>query len=77
MSPKFKFPFWSLNFCVNFDFKDLKKFDNIKKLNITKVHNNHQTAITLFVKPEAEFKEFDWRLKFKPRLKYGSFHLKL
>ena len=27
--------------------------------------------------PEAEFKEFDPRLKFKPRLKYGWFHLKL
>ena len=27
--------------------------------------------------PEAEFKEFEQRLKFKPRLKYGWFHLKL
>ena len=27
--------------------------------------------------PEAEFKEFERRLKFKPRLKYGWFHLKL
>ena len=27
--------------------------------------------------PEAEFKEFEPRLKFKPRLKYGWFHLKL
>ena len=26
---------------------------------------------------EAEFKEFDPRLKFKPRLKYSWFHLKL
>ena len=26
--------------------------------------------------PEAEFKEFERRLKFKPRLKYGRFHLK-
>ena len=26
--------------------------------------------------PEAEFKEFERRLKFKPRLKYGWFHLK-
>ena len=26
---------------------------------------------------EAEFKEFEPRLKFKPRLKYGWFHLKL
>ena len=27
--------------------------------------------------PEAEFKEFDRRFKFKLRLKYGWFHLKL
>ena len=27
--------------------------------------------------PEAEFKEFDRRLKFETRLKYGWFHLKL
>ena len=25
----------------------------------------------------AEFKEFERRFKFKPRLKYGCFHLKL
>jgi len=29
------------------------------------------------VKPEAEFKEFERRLKFKPRLKFSCFHLKL
>ena len=27
--------------------------------------------------PDAEFKEFERRFKFKPRLKYGWFHLKL
>ena len=27
--------------------------------------------------PKAEFKEFEPRLKFKPRLKYGWFQLKL
>ena len=27
--------------------------------------------------PEAEFKEFEPWLEFKPRLKYGWFHLKL
>ena len=27
--------------------------------------------------PMAEFKEFERRFKFKPRLKYGCFHLKL
>ena len=29
------------------------------------------------MRQEAEFKEFDPRLKFKPQLKYGWFHLKL
>ena len=29
------------------------------------------------MKPEAELKKFVPRLKFKPRLKYGWFHLKL
>jgi len=28
-------------------------------------------------KPVAEFKEFERRFKFKPRLEYGWFHLKL
>ena len=28
-------------------------------------------------KPVAEFKEFKGRFKFKPRFKYGWFHLKL
>ena len=35
--------------------------------------NVHQTNI----ESEAEFKEFEPRLKFKPLLKYGWFHLKL
>ena len=30
-----------------------------------------------FIPPGAKFKEFEQRLKFKPRLKYGWFHLKL
>ena len=29
------------------------------------------------MKTESEFKEFEPRLKFKPRLKYGWFYLKL
>ena len=33
--------------------------------------------IPSFCLSEAEFKEFEPRLKFKPRLKYGLFHLKL
>jgi len=31
----------------------------------------------MFLSAEAEFKEFERRPKFKPRLKYGWFHLKL
>ena len=31
----------------------------------------------LFIHPVAEFKEFERRFKFKPRLEYGWFHLKL
>ena len=39
MSPKFKrvfmneFPFWGLNICVDFDLRDSKKMENMKKLN--------------------------------------------
>ena len=32
---------------------------------------------SLTEEPKAEFKEFEPQLKFKPRLKYGWFHLKL
>ena len=39
-------------------------------IQIGKIENSNR-------KPEAEFKEFDPWLKFKPRLKYGWFHLKL
>ena len=38
---------------------------------------NLNVQILIFYKPEAEFKEFERRLKFKPPLKYGWFHLKL
>ena len=31
----------------------------------------------LSAQPLAEFKEFERRFKFKPRFKYGWFHLKL
>ena len=33
--------------------------------------------INLLSKTVAEFKEFERRFKFKPRFKYGWFHLKL
>ena len=31
----------------------------------------------IIIRPVAEFKEFERRFKFKPRFKYGWFHLKL
>ena len=34
----------------------------------------HNTQVMTSV---AEFKEFEWRFKFKPRFKYGWSHLKL
>jgi len=33
--------------------------------------------VPISLQPEAEFKEFEPRFKFKPRLTYGWFHLKL
>ena len=36
-----------------------------------------QLPLLLSDSPEMEFKEFERRFKFKPRLKYGWFHLKL
>ena len=44
----------------------------LRKLNIC-----HKCLISKALTPEAEFKEFERRLKFKPRLKYGWFRLKL
>ncbi len=35
------------------------------------VHNGQE------LQPEAEFKEFEPRIKYKPQLKYGWFHLNL
>jgi len=49
-SPKFKrvsldktpeFPFWGLNICVDFDLRDLKKIENINKLNKRIFHNQN------------------------------------
>jgi len=57
LSPKFKrvslnetleFPFWGLKICVDFDLRDSKKMENMKKLNkkyfITKNIDIHKTA---------------------------------
>ena len=43
----------------------------------TRIKSLTQTQIVLSLQPEMEFKEFERRLKFKPRLKYGWFHLKM
>ena len=39
--------------------------------------NARLTMVPLKALPDAEFKEFEPRLKFKLRLKYGWFHKKL
>ena len=65
-SPKFKrvslnetpeFPFWRLNFCVDFDLKDSKKLENIKKLNIIKFPDKNlypQNCLTPFSNPGSK-----------------------
>ena len=41
------------------------------------ISNNLNLKYQRFASSEAEFKEFEPRFKFKPRLRYGWFHLKL
>ena len=40
-------------------------------------YSQYGTIFIDLIVPETEFTEFEPRLKFKPRLKYGWFHLKL
>ena len=47
--------------------------DKIKRLKLFEYLNIDKSLLG----PVAEFKEFERRFKFKPRLKYGWFHLKL
>ena len=50
------------------------------KLDITKNKGSDYLInfeFTICLQPESEFKEYEPRLKLKPRLKYGWFHLKL
>ena len=42
-----------------------------------RVDSNNVNCAFIYNKFVAEFKEFKRRFKFKPRLKYGWFHLKL
>ena len=48
---------------------------NKQRMPISKLHWNRSKSED--VKPEAKFKEFQQRLKFESRLKYGWFRLKL
>ena len=66
---------------AGFDFKLYKSIDECLfwiigrfVLQIIEIGNKKSG---LFEIPVAEFKEFERRFKFKPRLKYGWFHLKL
>jgi len=48
-----------------------------KRLRTNQKEKNSDSLIALFLQPVTEFKEFNRRFKFKPRFKYGWFHLKL
>ena len=56
--------------------------DDPLKFNLMRIFKSHQLEILArinleLILPVAEFKEFKRRFKFKPRFKYGWFHLKL
>ena len=58
----------------------LKPNVEMYKLDITKNKGSDYLInfeFTICLQPESEFKEYEPRLKLKPRLKYGWFHLKL
>ena len=57
---------------LNFSLKQTEKTTKSKKL-MVEISSSH----SLSKRPEAEFKEFEQRLKFEPRLKYGWLHLNL
>ena len=50
---------------------------NIEFVKLSKLYGYRVCQIACQTSPVAEFKEFERRFKFKPRLKYGWFHLKL
>ena len=50
---------------------------SLKCYRVLHLENFSFIAENRIIQPEAEFKEFEPRLKFKSRLKYGWFHLKL
>ena len=41
LNETFKFPFWGLNICVDFDLRDSIKMENMKKLNNIIFHNKN------------------------------------
>ena len=62
LSPKFKrvslnktfeFPFWGVNICVDFDLRDSKKMENMKKLNKTIFHVTKILISTKLPKPHS------------------------
>ena len=53
-----------------------------RPMSLKNINNNYLQLLCRELKeillyPVAEFKEFERRFKFKPRFKYGWFHLKL
>ena len=49
----------------------------VEKYMMTRDFFNKPSLSGSLMRPMAEFKEFERRFKFKPRLKYGWFHLKI
>ena len=65
--------------CVQFKSFFLVFFKQIYTFNNCKINDKFFSCVHGAPKkvPVAEFKEFERRFKFKPRFKYGWFHLKL
>ena len=55
------------------------EFQYVKEKKTIKIIHEESTTKVIRIKNRAvaEFKEFERRFKFKPRFKYGWFHLKL
>jgi len=41
LNETFEFPFWRPNICIDFDLRDSKKIENMKKLNNMIFHKKH------------------------------------
>ena len=62
---------------IGFSYIKIKAYFSLDKSNQAIINFSLFIATVIILHPEAEFKEFEPRLKFKPQLKYGWFHFKL